>query len=322
MILLSSASVLLVALVFASFVFSVVDVSATYYDLLQIDRGASVADIKRAYRQLALQYHPDKATDDDDAAAKSDMFIRLANAYEVLSSPSLRARYHWLLSVGEREYSERDWTFFDETREDFSRRGAKTFRVGSFSFNTAQHIFDAERAAAEAEAKVREGYAIVAAVVVAAACALIPTIYVYYTRSVEAHSAAKRRSALSGQLKANAAIAQELLAERERAQRDADAAEAENRRELRAAQAAAADRQAETNRISYDVTGAEDDGDVNVSANVATAYAFDDAQDETLRSARRSGEIFSCEVCAKKFKSKKQSTHAHTRTLRHMLTDY
>lgn len=61
-----------------------------YYDVLGVSRDAEATEIKKAYRKLALKYHPDKNPDDKEAEAK---FKEAAEAYEVLSNSEKRAKY-------------------------------------------------------------------------------------------------------------------------------------------------------------------------------------------------------------------------------------
>ncbi|MBN1126607.1 MAG: J domain-containing protein [Sedimentisphaerales bacterium] len=63
-----------------------------YYELLGVSRDASAEDIKKAYRRLALKYHPDNCKEDDEYA--NDMFQQIRMAYETLSDPVKRRQYN------------------------------------------------------------------------------------------------------------------------------------------------------------------------------------------------------------------------------------
>lgn len=64
-----------------------------YYDILGVDKTASEKEIKRAYRQLARKFHPDKNPDDKSAEEK---FKEINEAYEVLGNQENRAKYDQL----------------------------------------------------------------------------------------------------------------------------------------------------------------------------------------------------------------------------------
>src|SRR5690606_1513817 len=61
-----------------------------YYDVLGVSRTADQAEIKSAYRKLAIKYHPDKNPGNKEAEEK---FKEAAEAYEILSNPEKRQRY-------------------------------------------------------------------------------------------------------------------------------------------------------------------------------------------------------------------------------------
>src|SRR5438132_12462551 len=61
-----------------------------YYDVLGVQKQAEVEEIKKAYRKLAVKYHPDKNPGDHTA---EEQFKELGEAYEVLCDPQKRALY-------------------------------------------------------------------------------------------------------------------------------------------------------------------------------------------------------------------------------------
>ena len=61
-----------------------------YYEILEVAKGATAEEIKKAYRKVALKYHPDRNQGDK---AAEDKFKEAAEAYEVLSNPEKRQRY-------------------------------------------------------------------------------------------------------------------------------------------------------------------------------------------------------------------------------------
>ncbi|MFO7959129.1 MAG: molecular chaperone DnaJ [Candidatus Brocadiia bacterium] len=88
-----------------------------YYEILGVDRDASEAEIKKAYRKLALEYHPDRNPDDPDAAER---FKEAAAAYQVLGDPEKRQRYDRYGEAGVRGTGAREFSSFEEIFSTFS----------------------------------------------------------------------------------------------------------------------------------------------------------------------------------------------------------
>lgn len=86
-----------------------------YYEILQVSRSASQEEIKKSYRKLAMQYHPDRNPGNHEAEAK---FKEAAEAYEALSNPDKRRRYDQFGHQGVR-----DNQGFDNINDIFSHFG-------------------------------------------------------------------------------------------------------------------------------------------------------------------------------------------------------
>ena len=94
-----------------------------FYEVLGVKKGASAAEIKRAYRQLALKYHPDRNKSTDAA----DKFKEISESYEVLSDPKKK-----------QTYDQHGHAAFDPSQGfgGFGQGGggARTYRQGPFTY--------------------------------------------------------------------------------------------------------------------------------------------------------------------------------------------
>lgn len=87
-----------------------------YYEVLGVNRNASPEEIKRAYRKVALQYHPDKNPGDKTAEEK---FKEASNAYDVLSDPEKRKIYDVRGHAGVHNAGFQGYTNFEDIFTNF-----------------------------------------------------------------------------------------------------------------------------------------------------------------------------------------------------------
>lgn len=105
---------------------------ADYYSTLGLAKGASAEDIKRAYRRLAHQHHPDKNKGDEQK------FKEVSEAYQVLSDPQKRQQYDQFGTTSDQ--ARRNGAGFDPAGFDFSNFGQGMGGQG-FEFEDAFDIF-------------------------------------------------------------------------------------------------------------------------------------------------------------------------------------
>jgi len=80
--------------------------SKSYYDILEIDQHATIADIKKSFRLLALKYHPDKNKSNES----HQKFLQIVEAYEVLSDENSRRKYDLINSSNQFSNFIPNWT--------------------------------------------------------------------------------------------------------------------------------------------------------------------------------------------------------------------
>jgi DnaJ-class molecular chaperone len=102
-----------------------------YYAILGLQQGCSPEEIKKAYRRLASQHHPDKGGD-------TATFQNVQAAYEVLSDPNKRAQYDMGGGTSRPNQGPSGFGNFDDINDIFAQAFASGFGGNRFNFNTRQ----------------------------------------------------------------------------------------------------------------------------------------------------------------------------------------
>lgn len=110
-----------------------------YYQILGLDQGASINEIKRAYRTLAKTYHPDLNKD----TTSEEVFIEITEAYEFLSDDIRRSDYNARQKISSEELRRReqiyqDWVNYQQHR---ARTRAKEYAQQQFDDFSNSPIF-------------------------------------------------------------------------------------------------------------------------------------------------------------------------------------
>lgn len=82
----------------------------TFYEILNIEKSATEKEIKQAFRARSKESHPDKFQDEEEKKLKSDEFVEITKAYNVLSDKNLKAEY-------DRKIANRDFSWDDNIAE-------------------------------------------------------------------------------------------------------------------------------------------------------------------------------------------------------------
>jgi len=117
------------------------NISDDLYETLQIKHDANLIDIKKAYRKLALIYHPDKPDGDEEK------FKQISEAYHILSDTTKKAEYDRLFSYNidnmnsaDNMFSGTHRKYYKESPEEYNKKKHEFF--SKFVFSSQTNPFD------------------------------------------------------------------------------------------------------------------------------------------------------------------------------------
>ncbi|KAI3782855.1 hypothetical protein L2E82_12913 [Cichorium intybus] len=114
-------------------------VKETLYELLGISENGTLSEIKQAYKQMALKYHPD-VSPPDRTEEYTVRFIRVQEAYETLSDPEARSMYDSCMAKGVQfAFSGKRGARF-EPRSDDKNRWKETWKVQISELNRRRRV--------------------------------------------------------------------------------------------------------------------------------------------------------------------------------------
>jgi len=116
-----------------------------YYELLGVEKNASETDIKKSYKKLAMQYHPDRNKEPD----AEDKFKKISEAYQVLSVPQKRQQYDMVGQVNFEGHHPGNFQNPFDIFEQIFKMGGHEIHINGFgghnittSQTTIQHVDD------------------------------------------------------------------------------------------------------------------------------------------------------------------------------------
>jgi len=274
----------------------------TYYAILGVSIDAEQPQIKANYRKLARMHHPDRAST-EEKADKQQLFVKLSEAYQILSDDVLRARYDYLLSEGITVYENRDWSTFDKKR-GLNRK----FTVRVDSEGKEQFVFKDVYQQYQEEAEER---ALLVSFGVSGFIALIPIILYHYRKRESKQiieqemKQEKDQFIIDHERKITSLKAQRE--EEERLKQEHKAAQRLMNQQRKELLAKLAEEESQSSPAADEAIGAGDAEDEDEDAEESgVGVEREVSVSGNKGKSRENSSLFKCDVCRKTYKSEKQ----------------